>query len=86
MSGIFMRRSRIFKNNASVLEHRLHFATVLSRWASVARSVPSKVQQNHIIFSYKNTLAMRAAKIIKNNEGVFLRQSLSIGCQSLSNS
>ena len=29
-----MRRSRIFKNNASVLEHRLHFTNVLSRWAS----------------------------------------------------
>ena len=29
-----MRRSRIFKNNASVLEHMLHYATVLSRWAS----------------------------------------------------
>ena len=34
--------SLFFANIASYLENGLHFATVLSRWASVARSVPSK--------------------------------------------
>ena len=35
----------IFENNYESLEYGLHFANVLSRWASVARSVPSKVLQ-----------------------------------------
>ena len=34
-----------FSKKVLALEHVQHFANVLSRWASEARSVPSKVQQ-----------------------------------------
>ena len=33
--------------------HILHYATVLSRWASVARSVPSKLQQKKCTYARK---------------------------------
>ena len=32
--------------NVSELKYGLHFSTVISRWASVARSVPSKYKKN----------------------------------------
>ena len=37
----------IFENNYESLEYGQHFANVLSRWASVARSVPSKYYKKH---------------------------------------
>ena len=45
---------------ASVLEYLPHFATVISRWASVARSVPSK-------YNKKCTYASKTSIFFENN-------------------
>ena len=45
---------------------------------------PTTKETNEDIFWYKNTPSVMAAKIVKNNRGVYLRQFTSIRCQFLS--
>lgn len=45
---------------------------------------PTTKETNEDIFWYKNTPSAMAAKIVKNNRGVYLRQFTSIRCQFLS--
>ena len=80
--GRFIRRSRIFQNRRAPLEYVLHSATVATRWASVARSVSSKLlQKMHIrkqtsTFFEKDRFYLSIEALVVHSLGVYSRFQL----------